>query len=181
MSIRVYVCAPLLIAVIVAAIVMGSPILAFLNAPSAVLVLGITVFGVFWSFPAGDIGRLVGAYFFGGQMDEELGRLGHAVFTRMGDLAISAGMAGTLIGLVQMLQQMDDPTKIGPAMAVALLTLFYGTIMYIGGGSAASDCIARSGVHSESTSRRGAAPIHIMLCTLFGVLLVFMVLLVAMT
>jgi chemotaxis protein MotA len=39
------------------------------------------------------------------------------------------GLIGTLIGLVQMLQQMDDPTKIGPAMAVALLTTFYGSII----------------------------------------------------
>jgi chemotaxis protein MotA len=36
------------------------------------------------------------------------------------------GMIGTLIGLVQMLQNMSDPSSIGPAMAVALLTTFYG-------------------------------------------------------
>jgi chemotaxis protein MotA len=39
------------------------------------------------------------------------------------------GMIGTLIGLVQMLQNMDDPSTIGPAMAVALLTTFYGSVM----------------------------------------------------
>jgi chemotaxis protein MotA len=38
-------------------------------------------------------------------------------------------MIGTLIGLVQMLQSMEDPSTIGPAMAVALLTTFYGSIM----------------------------------------------------
>ncbi len=37
------------------------------------------------------------------------------------------GMIGTLIGLVQMLQSMSDPSSIGPAMAVALLTTFYGS------------------------------------------------------
>ena len=36
-------------------------------------------------------------------------------------------MIGTLIGLVQMLQNLSDPTSIGPAMAVALLTTFYGS------------------------------------------------------
>ena len=36
------------------------------------------------------------------------------------------GMIGTLIGLVIMLLKLDDPSAIGPAMAVALLTTFYG-------------------------------------------------------
>lgn len=39
------------------------------------------------------------------------------------------GMIGTLIGLVQMLQSMSDPSSIGPAMAVALLTTFYGSVI----------------------------------------------------
>ena len=47
----------------------------------------------------------------------------------MGTFAPALGMIGTLVGLVQMLQSMDDPSSIGPAMAVALLTTFYGSIM----------------------------------------------------
>ena len=39
------------------------------------------------------------------------------------------GMIGTLIGLVQMLQNLSDPSAIGPAMAVALLTTFYGAVL----------------------------------------------------
>lgn len=39
------------------------------------------------------------------------------------------GMIGTLIGLVQMLQNLSDPSAIGPAMAVALLTTFYGAVI----------------------------------------------------
>lgn len=39
------------------------------------------------------------------------------------------GMIGTLIGLVQMLQNMSDPSSIGPAMAVALLTTLYGAVI----------------------------------------------------
>lgn len=56
-------------------------------------------------------------------------QLGAEIFTTMGTFAPALGMIGTLIGLVQMLQTMDDPSKIGPAMAVALLTTFYGSIM----------------------------------------------------
>jgi chemotaxis protein MotA len=39
------------------------------------------------------------------------------------------GMIGTVIGLVLMLQSMNDPSTIGPAMAVALLTTFYGAVL----------------------------------------------------
>ncbi|WP_303850635.1 motility protein A [Seleniivibrio woodruffii] len=39
------------------------------------------------------------------------------------------GMIGTLIGLVAMLQTMDDPSSIGPAMATAILTTFYGAMI----------------------------------------------------
>jgi chemotaxis protein MotA len=51
------------------------------------------------------------------------------VFRKMGSFSPAFGMLGTLIGLVQMLSQLDDPSKIGPAMAVALLTTFYGSIL----------------------------------------------------
>jgi chemotaxis protein MotA len=47
----------------------------------------------------------------------------------MGAFSPALGMIGTLIGLVQMLQSMEDPSKIGPAMAVALMTTFYGSII----------------------------------------------------
>lgn len=39
------------------------------------------------------------------------------------------GMIGTLIGLVNMLAQLDDPASLGPAMAVALITTFYGALL----------------------------------------------------
>ena len=41
----------------------------------------------------------------------------------------SAGLLGFIIGLVAMLANLDDPAAIGPAMAVALLTVFYGVLM----------------------------------------------------
>ena len=55
--------------------------------------------------------------------------LGAEIFMTMGTFAPALGMIGTLVGLVQMLQSMEDPSSIGPAMAVALLTTFYGSIM----------------------------------------------------
>jgi len=56
-------------------------------------------------------------------------KLGAEIFTTIGTFAPAMGMIGTLIGLVQMLQTMDDPSTIGPSMAVALLTTFYGALM----------------------------------------------------
>ncbi|MCD6534071.1 MAG: MotA/TolQ/ExbB proton channel family protein [Deltaproteobacteria bacterium] len=54
---------------------------------------------------------------------------GQSVFKFLGGMAPAYGMIGTLIGLVQMLQSLDDPSSIGPAMAVALLTTFYGALL----------------------------------------------------
>jgi chemotaxis protein MotA len=54
---------------------------------------------------------------------------GADILSTMGMFSPAMGMVGTLIGLVQMLQNMSDPSAIGPAMAVALLTTFYGAIL----------------------------------------------------
>jgi chemotaxis protein MotA len=54
---------------------------------------------------------------------------GQSVLEFMKGNAPAMGMIGTLIGLVNMLQNLDDPSSIGPAMAVALLTTFYGAIL----------------------------------------------------
>ncbi|MEF2144101.1 MAG: MotA/TolQ/ExbB proton channel family protein [Desulfovibrionaceae bacterium] len=54
---------------------------------------------------------------------------GQGVLKGMGTMAPAFGMIGTLIGLVQMLQNLSDPSSIGPAMAVALLTTFYGAVL----------------------------------------------------
>ena len=56
-------------------------------------------------------------------------QLGADILSTMGTFAPAMGMIGTLIGLVQMLQHMDDPGAIGPSMSLALLTTFYGAIM----------------------------------------------------
>ncbi len=54
---------------------------------------------------------------------------GAGLFDTMGMYAPAFGMIGTLIGLVLMLGSMEDPSSIGPAMAVALLTTFYGAVL----------------------------------------------------
>ncbi|MDP6174967.1 MAG: MotA/TolQ/ExbB proton channel family protein, partial [Rhodospirillales bacterium] len=52
-----------------------------------------------------------------------------AVLRRAAEFSPAMGLIGTLIGLVQMLGNLDDPTTIGPSMAIALLTTFYGAVL----------------------------------------------------
>lgn len=60
---------------------------------------------------------------------EERHLKGAEILLTFGTLAPGMGMIGTIIGLVLMLKRMNDPSTIGPAMAVALLTTFYGAIL----------------------------------------------------
>ena len=55
--------------------------------------------------------------------------VGADIFKAMGTYAPAFGMIGTIIGLIQMLQTMNDPSSIGPSMAVALITTFYGAVL----------------------------------------------------
>jgi chemotaxis protein MotA len=57
---------------------------------------------------------------------EERHGSGAGLFTFMAATAPGFGMVGTLIGLIQMLGNLDDPSSLGPGMAVALITTFYG-------------------------------------------------------
>jgi chemotaxis protein MotA len=52
-----------------------------------------------------------------------------SVLRRSAEVAPAMGLIGTLVGLIQLLGNLDDPSQIGPAMAVALLTTFYGAVM----------------------------------------------------
>jgi chemotaxis protein MotA len=56
-------------------------------------------------------------------------KTGASIIRRASEVAPAMGLIGTLVGLVQMLTQLNDPSSIGPAMAVALLTTFYGAVL----------------------------------------------------
>ncbi|MDT8407673.1 MAG: MotA/TolQ/ExbB proton channel family protein [Methylococcales bacterium] len=65
------------------------------------------------------------------EIDQMVARneVGQDTWKGVGDLAPAMGMIGTLVGLVQMLANMSDPSSIGPAMAIALLTTLYGAMI----------------------------------------------------
>lgn len=62
-------------------------------------------------------------------MTDERHDSGAQFYSALADVAPAMGMIGTLVGLVAMLSNMDDPKSIGPAMAVALLTTLYGAML----------------------------------------------------
>ena len=62
-------------------------------------------------------------------MMEERHKLGAGIFSAMGASAPAFGMLGTLIGLILMLKKINDPSALGPGMALALITTFYGVVL----------------------------------------------------
>lgn len=60
---------------------------------------------------------------------EERHYKGRTLIEKCGDYAPAWGMIGTLVGLVLMLNKLQNPAELGPSMAVALLTTLYGTVM----------------------------------------------------
>jgi chemotaxis protein MotA len=56
-------------------------------------------------------------------------RTGKNVVDQLGKFGPAYDMIGTLLGLIIMLGQLDDPSALGPGMAVALITTLYGAII----------------------------------------------------
>jgi chemotaxis protein MotA len=52
-----------------------------------------------------------------------------SIMRKAAEISPAMGPIGTLVGLIQMLGNLDDPSSIGPSMAVALLTTFYGALL----------------------------------------------------
>ena len=77
-------------------------------------------------FNAEDIERILKD-----EIDKDIERDTRAIsmLKRGSEIAPAMGLIGTLVGLVKMLADLEDPEKIGPAMALALLTTFYGAIL----------------------------------------------------
>ncbi len=77
-------------------------------------------------FPVEEVERVMRR-----EIDEMTGRhrKGASVLRKAAEIAPAMGLIGTLIGLVQMLGNLDNPSTIGPSMAVALITTFYGAVL----------------------------------------------------
>ena len=115
---------------ITAAVALGSEahptadgVLFFLDFQSAVFVLGGTL--ALLLFSGSSIGTMFKVLFSNDVTPEEV-QAGSRAWTLTGVYSLTVGAIGTIVGLVIMLNNMDDPAAIGPGMAIALLTQLYG-------------------------------------------------------
>ena len=150
----------------------------FFDTLSLLFVVGLVIAGTVASFPGH---RLLEALLPGRATTPDALARRAVVLHRMADLSVSAGIAGTIVGLVLMLRKMDDPSQIGPAMAIALLTLLYGVVlgeMVLRG--MASHVPASLDDAPPVMNRRGAVSIYLPLLGLFCLLTTFFTMLIAM-
>lgn len=181
MNIRAFGSLVLLVAIIGSAIMLGAPLAIFFDLISAVLVGGIILCCTLWSFTPEAVITALRDSFREQIDDKERAINNYTVLSKMADFSVAAGIIGTIMGLVMMLQNMDDPTAIGPAMAVALLTMFYGTLLgELVFRSMANTCLNKQNIFLERPSRRGFSSVYLTMVSLFMLLTTFMVMLVAM-
>ena len=104
----------------------GSNLSSMIDAPSLIITVGGTLAALL--FAGQSIVNMFRAVFAGEASKEQLSDAARA-WELTGAFALAMGAIGTIIGLVIMLKNMDDPAAIGPGMAIALLTLFYGMLV----------------------------------------------------
>jgi type III secretory pathway component EscS len=108
--------------ILLMAVTWGGPVIGFVNGPSLLLVVMIPMALAVGFFGGGATWAALRA----GLASNPEPNSGHMrVLNGLRGMVLGAGGVGMLVGLVQMLQNLEDPTMIGPAMAVALLTVFY--------------------------------------------------------
>ena len=181
MNIRMFVAAFMLLTVICCAILLGGPLAMFFDIPSIMLVLGALIGASLWSFPPQQIINAFHDALTGNLKDEKRAIQNHAVLSKMADISISSGLLGTIIGLIMMLQNLDDPTAIGPAMAVSLLTLFYGILLgELFLRSMANNCLAEQDIVLERSHRRGFTSVYLGVFALFILMSTFFIMMFAM-
>ena len=103
--------------------------MAFVDLASLFFVVGGTVLFSLAHIPFSDIKGAFKLAFAQGPIQRKDAQRPISVLSTIRILASASGVLGILVGVVKMLQNMDDPSAIGPAMAVALLTPMYAIIM----------------------------------------------------
>ena len=116
-----------MIALVVTGIVNAGSSSELVDVPSAFITAGAWAAALLMSFGRG-CNTAVRAVFSKAASREMLA-LGVAVFERGQSYAVGSGVLGTLVGVVIMLGNLDDPAAIGPGLAVAHLTLVYGLLL----------------------------------------------------
>ena len=180
MNIRIFLSGILFVALVCAGIVMGGQLPGFIDLSSLVIVIGGMSCATVGSFPIKIIGEAIGDALGQVAIEEERALRSHHVLSKMGDFAVASGLMGTVIGLVNMLANLDDPTAIGPAMAVALLTIFYGVIIgELFCRTLANSCLSQNNIVLDRSSRRGLSSVYFTAMSLFLLLTTFFIMMLA--
>ena len=96
----------------------------YVDIGSAIVTVGVTVFALLMSYGSG-FGSAVKAVF-SRESDARSLKLAVAVFERGRSYAVVSGALGSVVGMVIVLKNLDDPSQLGPELAMCLLTLLYG-------------------------------------------------------
>ena len=109
------------------AMAMEGHILGFINAPSLLIVIGGGALFSMGQHGASAVFQALGA----GQAPDSVGGLKQqvCVLRSLRDALCGSAAVGFLVGLVHMLHNLSDPSAIGPAVAVALLTTLYAVLL----------------------------------------------------
>jgi flagellar motor component MotA len=169
-------------ALIGTAIAMGGNPGIFFNAPSALIVLGGTVLFTLGHHSIGDSLAAVKAALGSDSLDADATQRHASVLSTARIVAMGCGVTGFLIGLVQMLSVLDDPSTMGPSMAVALLTAFYSVILSeLVFGPMINRLYSRSTGASDSSSKLAGPAKATLAVFVIGSLVTFGALVLSMT
>jgi len=105
---------------------LGGNVTSFFDVVSAIIVFLGTL--ALLLFSGSDIGAMFKTFFSGSVTPEDV-QAGSRAWMLAGVYSLVTGAIGTLIGLIIMLKNMDDPAAIGPGMALGLMTQFYGFLL----------------------------------------------------
>ena len=137
-------------ALILAAMLLGSNLWTFFNMPSILIVTGGLVCFSLAHHDYSSIKEAIGNAL--GDQPSPNAQKDISVLATLRKTTYGSGVAGTLIGLIQMLQNLDDPSNIGPAMAVALLTALYSVlIVEFIIDPMTNRILSRASIHGQST------------------------------
>lgn len=114
---------------VMVALAVGSYFEYFIDFPALIVVLVPTLGFVATAASAKGMSSAFGLAFSSRAPAADEARSAIAALSLFGELAAAMGVLGMLIGAVLILQNLSDPAALGPALAVALLTLFYGVII----------------------------------------------------
>ncbi|NCG20552.1 MAG: hypothetical protein GWP91_16205 [Rhodobacterales bacterium] len=142
---------------VAASTLLGGSLLDFVHAPAILTVGGITVAALTANHGVAGVFRPWRTLLSGG--GEAALEQATAFFLQMGGVSLATGVLGTLIGFVQMLSNFNDPTAIGPAAALSLLSAFYGIGLAMLAFSAAIGTARRAPQAELATATSGVAAI----------------------